>query len=777
MIHLLGRTLALIALVFWAGLALAQDDARTENDPLYPFWQEAAERAEAIIDDAENSTTSDLEVLRSRIATFRNEFAKARSANGDRINSIQSQISALGEVPEDGVEAPEITINRQELEEQLESFQAPVRVADAAFQRADGLINELDQQIRERRANRLLDLGPSPLDPRTWAVVFSDAKRILAEMSTNVSALNDLRRKQNMQDRAPLVILLFLMSLTLIIKGRTWAGSAIGYMRRFGGRGSGVWSFLASLLRIFIPLVGVFLLAYSVRLTGILSEKMDSLLSILPVWGLILLGFRWLSERLFSRDEDDALLPFSSEKRKALRFYMLLLSLLFVLRGVVYVFFELENAAVETKSVLGFPIVLLTAIVLLLMGLVLRKYQLEEVDSGDEIVKKVGLPRVVRVMGNFMVAVSVASPVMAGIGYSAAGDALLYPTLLSLILLGLVLVLQRFSADVFGLFNGQGIQARDGLAAIMSGFVLLLAALPLLALIWGARVADLTELWTQFLEGFDVGGTRISPSNFMVFAIVFVLGYTITRILQSTLRQSVLPKTRIDIGGQNALVSGLGYVGIFLATIVAVTVAGLDLSGFALVAGALSVGIGFGLQTIVSNFVSGIILLVERPISEGDWIEVGGQMGYVKDISVRSTRIETFDRTDVIVPNSDLISGTVTNYTRGNTIGRLIVPVGVAYGTDTKRVDGILREIAEAHPMVMHNPPPNIIFSGFGADSLDFEIRAILRDVNWMLSVKTDINHEIAARFEAEGIEIPFAQRDVWLRNPEALRVDQKPDT
>ncbi len=734
----------------------------------YARWQSVAGRAEKAV-DAGTDTNAVFETLRLRIAGFRDRFAQARTEISPRISTLNDQIAALGPVPESGeAEPPDISARRQDLAQQLAVLQAPVQAAQEAFTRADGLIRQIDRIIRERQTERLLRLGPTPLNPVTWPTALEELGIAFSDFGSETRVFSDARLMAQAREKLPVVLVLLAGAIVLIARGRRWAFWLGERLRQLGGRGTGVWNFVVSLLRIALPLLGLYAFTEAVFATGLVGLRGTALLEQLPIWGAVLFGFRWLAERLFAKVDEDAIFQFAPERRTEARFYITVISIMLLVRSVLELLFNTGEFAVASKTVLVFPTEVILGLLLFRLGQILRSYTVAAPDD-DSRAPGAGSVRIIRTVGLITQAIAVVGPVMTAIGYAAVGNALLYPLVLSLGLLGFVMTLQRFAGDLYGWLSGRGSEARESLFAVLVSFGLVLLASPVLALIWGARVADLTEIWSAFLRGFQVGDTVISPTDFLTFAFIFAGGYVLTRLLQNTLRASVLPKTKIDIGGQNALVSGTGYVGIFLAAIVAITAAGIDLSSLAIVAGALSVGIGFGLQNIVSNFVSGIILLIERPISEGDWIEVGGQHGYVRNISVRSTRIETFDRSDVIVPNSDLVSGTVTNYTRGNTVGRVIVPVGVAYGSDTRKIEAILREIAESHPMVVMNPKPSVVFQGFGASSLDFEIRAILRDVNWMLSVKSELNHKIAERFVEEGIEIPFPQQDLWLRNPKDL--------
>lgn len=758
------------AAALWLLLGLAAFAQEADPTIDYDAWNALATRAEEMTDNARASSES-FETLRADVVVWRDRFLQAQESGADRIATLEAQLAVLGDPPETGEEPAEIAQRRAELTDQLTRLRAPILRAEEAYTRAQGIIRSIDTIIRTRQTDAFLELGPSPLNPAIWGAALSDLSASLsrswAEISRNFASAA-LRAEAWVN--APLILLYLALALMLLARGRGWVLLAVDRLRGGTRRGSLVWRFLVSLGQILLPLAGIYLLTEAAQASGMIGQRWGLLLDDLPFWAAVLLGIRWLADQALSPDEEVAALPLEPDDRAHARYWANALAWLFVGAQVIGALTQFDNYGPGTLAVLEFPLLLLAGLMLFRLGRVHNNAAMAATAAAQGPDAGQFRLRFARLIGRACMVVGVVGPVMAAVGYTKAGSGLIFPTIETLALIGLVLVLQQFVSAVYDLVTGTKPGDEESLIPVLAGFLISLAALPALALVWGARLADLTELWSRFREGFVVGETRISPSDFVVVVVIFVVGYLLTRLFQGALRTSVLPKTRIDQGAQNAVVSGVGYIGIFLSALIAISMGGLDLSSLAIVAGALSVGIGFGLQNIVSNFVSGIILLIERPISEGDWIEVNGTHGTVKVISVRSTRIETFDRYQVIIPNSDLVSGTVSNYTRGSVLGRVIVEVGVAYGTDTRMVEKILRDIARHHDMVLMNPEPGVDFVGFGADSLDFRIRAVVRDVNQGLSVRTEMRHQIVERFAEAGIEIPFAQRDVWIRNPEALR-------
>lgn len=743
-------------LILWIALA-SLSFAQGVGPGAYENWNKDAARAEAVLGNAEASDAA-LEALRSQIVDWRQTFLDAQSQDMARVGILEDQLNALAPVPDSG--ADPLADRRAALSEQLNEARAPLLRAKEAYSRASGLIREIDQIISARRTNALLELGPTPLVPSKWVAAMTEVVGVITGLADEVSgAINNAASRASFQSNLLNIILQVSLTIAFFFGASRVSGRARNLSQSVV-RNPRLAHLVAASVKAAMLVAAFYALGAAVLQTNMFGVRGALVLDAMPIWAGYVIAAIFISDRLATGSGSAFELP-SDLAEGSIRRTFVLGALIFVVDHAldhVFVFNEVSGASI---SVLHFVLILLGAYVLSRATVKLRQAS-ESDDAGPDGVFAIRFARLLAQVGRF---ITYGAPVLGAVGYVTAAYSLVLASLLTLALCSVIVIVQGALVDLYARAIGRDREQEDGLVPILISFVIGFASLPFFALIWGARVSNLSEVWDQIKEGVPVAGTRISPLDFLTFVLIFTIGYMATRLIQSALRGSVLPKTRLDAGAQNAIVSGLGYVGIFIAAMIAISSTGLDLSSLAIVAGALSVGIGFGLQNIVSNFVSGIILLIERPVTKGDWIDVGGTMGYVRDISVRSTRIETFDRSDVIVPNADLVSGKVTNYTRGNTIGRLIVPVGVAYGTDTRRVEGILREIAEAQPMVVLNPGPSVVFQGFGADSMDFEIRAILRDVNFMLSVKSEINHQIAERFVAEGIEIPFAQRDITIKN------------
>ena len=273
---------------------------------------------------------------------------------------------------------------------------------------------------------------------------------------------------------------------------------------------------------------------------------------------------------------------------------------------------------------------------------------------------------------------------------------------------------------------------------------------------WGVQSQDMFGALRAAYFGFSVGGVTLSLSSMIGAAAVFAVVLFITRMIQDWLGSRFLPQTRLDAGVRNSVRTIFGYAGAIVAVLLAGGQIGLDVQKLALIAGGLSVGIGFGLQTIANNFVSGLILLWERTVRVGDWVVVGTEQGFVRSINARATEIETFDRGSLIVPNSNLVSGVVKNWVHNDRVGRIIVTVNVAYESDVEQVRDMLIAAAKAHDQVLAIPAPTVLFAEFGDWVLKFNLICFVDDIELGERTRSDINFDILRRMREAGLRIPY---------------------
>ena len=292
-------------------------------------------------------------------------------------------------------------------------------------------------------------------------------------------------------------------------------------------------------------------------------------------------------------------------------------------------------------------------------------------------------------------------------------------------------------------------------------------------LVWAVTTLELVALRRPLVQtareilyfDIEVGSVSFTIGGIAAFVFTVWFSFQLSRFIRFVLSEDIFPRLQMARGIPYAISAFTHYAVLLLGFFIAIAAMGIDMDRFALLAGALGVGIGFGLQNVVNNFISGLILLSERPVQVGDTIEAGGALGEIKRIGIRSSTVRTWTGAELIVPNSELISERVTNWTLSDRQRRVDVPVGVAYGTDRNRVIEALSEAIKDCPGIMEHPAPEVFFRGFGDSSLDFEVRGWTGDLAGIARVQSDMAMAIGQAIDQAGIEIPFPQRDLHVRS------------
>ena len=754
-------------------------------------WNRSFERI------AQELTTRELsaaraETIKRNLATIEAEARKIKLNTAQAIGPLEVQRKALGPPPAEG-EPPEveaIAAQRQKIDEDIASYQARIKQADLALTRA----KELSEQVAARTLARSIELlfrsYPFALAPSTIAEAVPDFFAILEAIARSPldwwESLTPDQRDEIVFVRLPFVLLLAfaigwgLRRVLLRWFGRDPAIQKPTYARRLAGAiADGLAYGIVPSLILAGFILGV--RSSSAFVDGFFAEVVVTFCAV-----MIMFILAWALPRAVLAPEHPAwrVVPFPPAHARAISRRVTILAAIFA----ADLFFGNTSQGLAVSDALTSVYTLVTksleaAGILALTGGGLWRWEEEAPEAGEQ-GATVPASRRWQVWANLrrtagVLAIAVIASAL--FGYANFSRYLAESLVISGMTIGILYLVRGLGREAIGIaLRSNVVQLKLGiphktrsrykfwLRALLDALINI-GGIFLILVIWGVPPESILTWARGALQEITIGNVTISLSDIFVAIFVFVAVMTVTRATQRLLNERIFPQTDLDTGIRHSLSAGLGYAGMALATLLAVSAVGLGLSNIALIAGALSVGIGFGLQNIVNNFVSGLILLAERPVKVGDWVVVAGFEGTVKRINVRATEIETFQRASVIVPNSEMISGAVTNWTHKDRYGRVELPVGVAYGSDVEKVMEILKDCLRANEEILPWPEPYVLFRRFGDSSLDFEARGYIGNVERRIRIASDLCVAIERALREAGIEIPFPQRDLHIRSAEGL--------
>ena len=746
---------------------------------------------------------------RDKLDALRERAQTIADAAERRLQSIRPLLEALGTPPEDGSEPPPVATERDKLNDQLQRYVALQKRAELILARIKERQRDLIGTARARFTDRLLTQGPTIIDPATWQVAGKDFLSALKRAWTVfIKAPSQTEITGSWREAAPLNLVVLGLAVIVVWPFRHFLLRRYGRDRRHTSP-SYVQRLIAAIvegvLYALVPAVAIGAIYVVLDSQGLLVGLIETLAQSTALAVVFFALVHGLTRAALAPDAPDwRVIHFTDACAIRLGRTLTILAAFFALDFVI---FRLGQAMQLSQELAVVHNTLAGAVV---AGLILRlmspRFWRREMaaqavpdtrlaarepvneqafwEDGDED-SDTGAGNAAQTLGIFAMTaaglMALAIPVSAALGYYVLARFLTERMILTGVLLAALLLSRgllhelaahtlqsetsfgRTVARALGL-SATGLESLRFWLIIPADLILLGGGTMMILPLWGIGW-DVIGTWlSTLLFGFDIGGITISLIDIALAIGVFFAALALSRFVQRVLDRQVFRQARMDVGVRHSLNAAMGYTGLILAMLLAIAALGLDLSNLAIIAGALSVGIGFGLQTIVNNFVSGLILLAERPVKVGDWVVVGQHEGFVKKVNVRATEIETFDRSSVIVPNSDFVSTAVTNWTHKNRQCRLIVKVRVPYGCDTAKVYDLLLACAHEHPEIARWPQAHVLFMDFGDHGLIFELRCYARDVDNFLTAPSDLRFMIDARLRAAGITIPLPAQDIYVR-------------